>query len=174
VDTIHCDAQKDSQQWVCYQDGDIMRSGANIICHQVNCRGVMGSGLAKQVKLENPQVFCEYQAKCRTYGGQMLGTALILPVDSNMLTSAYGQQYIANCFGQLSYGKGKIQTDYKALRSALEQVRTFACQHNMCSIAIPYKLGCGLAGGSWSIVWGIINDVFCGSGLNVTIWRYES
>ena len=30
-------------------DGDIFASGADIIAHQTNCQGVMGSGVAKQV-----------------------------------------------------------------------------------------------------------------------------
>ena len=35
---------------VTFHNGNILDSGADIICHQVNCRGVMGSGVAKQIK----------------------------------------------------------------------------------------------------------------------------
>ena len=30
--------------------GDILHTEADVICHQVNCKGVMGAGLAKQSK----------------------------------------------------------------------------------------------------------------------------
>ena len=31
-------------------NGDLFDTDANIICHQVNCKGKMGSGVALQVK----------------------------------------------------------------------------------------------------------------------------
>lgn len=34
--------------------GDIFQSGADVILHQVNCQGVMGSGVAKQVREKYP------------------------------------------------------------------------------------------------------------------------
>lgn len=30
--------------------GDILHTEADVICHQVNCKGVMGAGLAKQIR----------------------------------------------------------------------------------------------------------------------------
>lgn len=36
--------------------GDIFQSSADVILHQVNCQGVMGSGVAKQVREKYPDV----------------------------------------------------------------------------------------------------------------------
>lgn len=33
-----------------YYEGDIFSSNADLICHQVNCQGVFGRGMAGQVK----------------------------------------------------------------------------------------------------------------------------
>lgn len=33
---------------------NILNSTENIICHQVNCKGIMESGLAKQIKYRYP------------------------------------------------------------------------------------------------------------------------
>ena len=33
--------------------GDILHTEADVICHQVNCKGVMGAGLAKQIRKKN-------------------------------------------------------------------------------------------------------------------------
>ena len=41
--------------------GDLMQATEDIIVHQVNCKGVMGSGVAKQIKANFPEVFNEYR-----------------------------------------------------------------------------------------------------------------
>ena len=41
-------------------EGNILNAEEDIICHQVNCRGKMGSGLAKQIRDKYPDVYKEY------------------------------------------------------------------------------------------------------------------
>ena len=50
------------------KSGDVLKSGADVICHQVNCKGVMGTGLALQVKKQNPKLFQEYRLVCARHG----------------------------------------------------------------------------------------------------------
>ena len=63
---------------------------------------------------------------------------------------------MVNLFGQLHYGRNKKYTDYKALAKSLEQLKYLLkfvdtyMYHD--TIALPYGLGCGLAGGDWNIV----------------------
>lgn len=38
-------------------------------------------------------------------------------------------------------------------------------------VALPYKFGCGLAGGDWDIIFSIIKKEFCNC--NVEIWEYN-
>ena len=51
-------------------DGNIFSrlsaSKPTYICQQVNCRGVMGAGLAKQIRDKWPVVFDEYKKICGT------------------------------------------------------------------------------------------------------------
>ena len=42
-------------------NGNILEATEDIICHQVNCQGVMGSGLAKQIRSKWPSVFADYK-----------------------------------------------------------------------------------------------------------------
>jgi len=42
---------------VIYKIGDVLKAETKVIAHQVNCKGVMGAGLAKQVKSKFPIVF---------------------------------------------------------------------------------------------------------------------
>lgn len=158
--------------------GDIFNTHCNIICHQVNCQGVMGHGIAKQVKEKYKGVFNEYKRYCDAHADNreaMLGEALIVDIDYGAAVLDWlvdkERKYIANIFGQLTYGTG-LRTDYKALVLGLEVVANFAKEHNL-SVAIPYKIGCGLAGGDWNKVNILIEGVFAGTGLEVLMYRYE-
>ena len=73
-------------------------------------------------------------------------------------------------FGQYKYGTDKQQTDYKALEEALFTLKINAKDHNL-SVSIPVNLGCGLAGGSWEIVYKIIEEVF--HDYDVVLYRWE-
>ena len=42
-------------------DGNLFDTKAHIICHQCNCQGVMGSGVAAEVKRRYPYVFNSYR-----------------------------------------------------------------------------------------------------------------
>lgn len=49
--------------------GDILTPVENpddlvVVCHQVNCMGVMGAGLAKQVRNRYPGVYRAYKELC--------------------------------------------------------------------------------------------------------------
>ena len=159
-------------------NGNIFDTHCNIICHQVNCQGIMGHGIAKQVKEKYKGVFNEYKRYCDAHAdnrGTMLGEALIVDVDYGAAVLDWlvnkERKYIANIFGQLTYGTG-LRTNYKALVLGLEVVANFAKEHNL-SVAIPYKIGCGLAGGDWNKVNTLIEGVFAGTGIEVLMYRYE-
>lgn len=149
------------------KEGNLLDSGCDIICHQVNCKGVMGSGLAKQVKEKFPEVYnCYLQSCSKKAPSQLLGHVDIVVICNK---KPFG---VANLYAQDGYGTDKQYTDYKALESCLNQVKLCAdCHTESCRIGLPYKLGCGLAGGNWEIVYNIINKVFEQSKHQVEIWR---
>ena len=47
-----------------YVNGDIFDTDCDIIVHQTNCQGVMGHGIALQVKEKYPSVYERYKACC--------------------------------------------------------------------------------------------------------------
>jgi len=151
-----------------YVNGDILTPVTDdrptIVCHQVNCKGVMGSGLAKQVRAELPGVYEVYKEKCDA-GFARLGQ---VQVCSAILTTGY---LVANVFGQWGYGTEKRHTDYEALRNAFTYLAEAYSQY---TIRIPYKMGCGLGGGDWEIVESIIKETLCDKGIEVEIWRCDS
>lgn len=149
-----------------YIEGNILDTDCDIICHQVNCQGVMGSGLAKQIKEKYPEVFKKYIDYYNEYQFKqlLLGKCLISKCNDG--------KYIANMFAQLFYGTNKVQTDYKALDDCINNVSITARMCNK-SIAIPYKLGCGLAGGDWNIVKELIEFYFINTETICKIYKYD-
>ena len=143
---------------------DIFESGADVICHQVNCQGVMGSGIAKQVRERFPWVYGEYKDFCDTYSpSELLGLNLITYIDETHM--------IANLFGQEKFGyDGKCYTNYKSLFNALEQLRD---GYPNKTIAIPYLMGCHRGGGDWNVVYKMIEEVFADFDGEVLICEYN-
>ena len=147
---------------------DIFESGADIILHQVNCQGVMGSGIAKQVREKYPHVFTRYKQLCNDRQDQkdLLGVVQMVGVDIG-----YKPIYIGNLFAQLHYGyDGKCYTDYNALKTCLEAVRDHHMFNNPV-IAIPYLMGCHRGGGDWNVVYKMIEKIF--QDHNVLICEYN-
>lgn len=147
--------------------GDLFLAGEQVIGHQVNCQGVMGSGVAKQMKLQYPEVFAAYAQLCGEQNKKepLLGVCQLVPLQDG------SGRYAANLFGQFTYGRGgKKYTDDAALRSAFVRLYEFAKQHRL-TVALPYKIGCDRGGGSWDTVLGMINEIF--TDVEVTLYRLE-
>lgn len=137
-----------------------------IVCHQVNCQGVMGAGLAKQIKIRFPRVFMCYREKCRHIKS---GAGGVGDVQFCSVVDKAGY-IIANIFGQEGYGQDKPYTDYASLHKAFNTIaKTFPSY----TIRIPYLMGCGLGGGSWDTVYQIIQNTLVVSGVEVEIWRLQ-
>lgn len=147
-----------------YINGDVFASNADAILHQVNCQGVMGSGVAKQVKEKYPIVFEYYKSWCDNPSLKpgLLGQAQIVYTDDS------GKQAIINLFAQDGFGVGKRYTDYDALRKCLNSVNRQWKGH---SIAIPYLMGCCRGGGDWQVVFKIIEEELLDC--DVIIYKYN-
>lgn len=136
--------------------GDILLLEEGVICHQVNCLGVMGAGLAKQVKEKHPEVFESYRKVCLEYLKMTstyysaLGQLQICTINDSLM--------IANIFGQGYTDVGK-QTSYDAVDSALSQLQIFSRENDL-NIYFPKYMGCGYGGGEWNIYLAIVTYYF--------------
>lgn len=155
-------------------EGDITQSDKDIIVQQVNCRGLMGSGLAKTLMIRYPNVKKEYQ-NFRKKQLKRVGK------DEDMLgmvnyVDVYDGKIIANIFGQADIRKNEtdntVYTEKKSLLEGLRSVKEKAETLNL-SIAIPTYIGCGLAGGDWGEIKPAIEEVFQGSTVNVEFYHYR-
>lgn len=142
-------------------EGDLLDVDEGIIAHQTNCIGVMGAGLARGVKAKYTAVYAEYREHCLIHEAhELLGTTQVIETKEGV--------HVANLFGQNTVGRGSRQTDYGALLNSLLELREYAEEENL-DVALPFELGCGLAGGDWSIVRELIQIAFRDFGRTVAI-----
>lgn len=147
---------------VTIKKGDLLVDATEkVIAHQVNCMGVAG-GLAAAIFEKWPDAENDYrQLTTRIPMGKVL---LGMP----QLT---GQQkdghVIANLYGQFYPG-----ADYRpdAVETALSCLGAIARKSGW-SVALPYKLSCGIAGGDWDEVLGIIEEAM--DGVDCVIYQRE-
>lgn len=140
-------------------EANIFTTKCEIIAHQVNCQGVMGAGVAKQIRDKYPEANAKYEEFCEScinHPKFMLGKTQFVKATNEKTSES---KIIANMFAQLNYGSQcKLYTDYDALRKCLTKLKEFGPD---MSIAIPYGVGCGLGGGDWNgVVFPMINEIF--------------
>lgn len=147
-------------------EGDLLESDADYICHQVNCLGVMGSGIALQIRDKYPNVYKEYANFCKIHENSksMLGHIQCVPVSET--------QSIVNIFGQHAFGRNAAcYTDLDALKFAFTEISHNLCEDPSKVVAVPYRIGCGLGKGDWGKVMDILADAFARKTL--LIYRYN-
>lgn len=150
-------------------EGNLFDTTASIIAHQVNCRGVMGSGVAKQVQKNYTDVFEQYKALCYANAPRnLLGMA-------QPCYSFYNEdnpKIIVNLFGQEDYGTDRQYTNIPALFQALCGLKHFMIGRNNPRIALPYKIGCARGGADWDKeVFPIIKLIFLDTDIDIELWK---
>ena len=132
--------------------GDLLQAfekgEVDIIMHQVNCMGVMGAGIAKQIKEQYPEHFEDYTKfvdDCSGPGHHMLGHYVV-----SQCNPGFDIKSIVGVFGQNKYYPNKRQTKYAALITGISNALANIAAP-MDRVGIPL-IGCGLAGGDWEVV----------------------
>lgn len=147
-----------------YVKGDITKATPKYIGHCVNCKDVMGSGVAKALFDKWKQVKEQYHKY--NWGNEpedLLGRDAY--IDCGNIT-------VINIYGQFDYGYDrKRYVNYamisKALLNVNDTIRSSESKDNRM-LALP-KIGCGLAGGDWDIMKEIIDDATP----DIEVWIYE-
>lgn len=149
------------------KQGNLLYANENIIVHQVNCQGVMGAGVARQIKEKWPIVYDHYMRMIKTCEKLLIPRKKLLgevcwDMIQEKARDGGHDKWIASIFGQLDYnrnGEKKLQTDYDALKKGFITIANNASWYDE-SVAMPYMIGCGRGGGNWSKVLEMIYEVF--------------
>ena len=143
--------------------GDLLNSKEDYICHQVNCKGVMGSGVAKAIRDKWPNVYETYLQYVNMCVGTPLGSVCFAPTEN-------GTQEVANMFAQFTYGyDGLRYTSYDAFCNCLSILARDIPKSK--TIAFPYKIGSDRGGANWNIIYAMICEIL--GDWDVTIYKLE-
>jgi hypothetical protein len=158
---------------ISYVTGDATKpqgEGAKIIAHVCNCEGGWGAGfvLAISKRWTGPE------KHYRALAERNLGDVHLIKVAPEI--------WVANMIAQRGYGTGnrnlhrsgepdsEIPLRYDALEASLQYLAKRA-DHLQASIHCP-RLGCALAGGSWSKVEALIESTLSAAGIAVTVYDF--
>lgn len=128
---------------------NILKIEHGIIVQQVNTLGIMGAGLAKDIKRLYPALYKGYRARCL---GEGLRLGDVYYWDERC---EEGRDLIfANIACQKTIGRTGVHTNYNAWDNALDDIVSFkdSSLYDGIPIYFPYLCGCGLAGGDWKII----------------------
>lgn len=151
---------------IIYKTGDCLKGDERFVVHGCNAQGVMGSGIALQVRNEFPEA---YQAYRRAYEeredrtkGLPLGNTIWAPSNGKIIINGITQEF----YGPDAH-KGVVYVDYDAVARVMKNINANAFftqtveQHRQAyggiidAVAMPL-IGAVRAGGSWKKISEII------------------
>jgi O-acetyl-ADP-ribose deacetylase (regulator of RNase III) len=146
--------------------GDLFAVTDGILVHGCNAQGVMGSGVAAQVRSKCPEAYRVYREKFEK-SGLKLGDVIFCTADT-FLDTGKPRLIIANAVTQEFYGRqpGRVYVSYDAIKTCFERIREVALENGL-SVHFPL-IGCGLAGGDWNEVKPRIEAAL--KGVPATLW----
>lgn len=117
----------------------------------VNCRGVMGAGMAKEFAQRFPAMADAYRLSCKQYnergGGMHPGEVLPLPVPGGAVLFAFTKDDWRN------------PSEFLAIQACIMGVYRTVRKQKLTSVKVP-ALGCGLGGLLWADVLPLMETAF--------------
>lgn len=147
------------------RNGDVFTTEATYIGHGVNCKGIMGAGIAKTIREKCPQVYQEYKAVCNSGLGLNPGEFFVYSENGKYIVNMATQDMP----GPNAHYPWLFNVLYNFSKSARnpEKLKKYG---NIC--AIP-ELGCGIGGLEWPGVKKVIETVeFVVPGIEYEVWHY--
>lgn len=151
--------------------GDIFNAKEKYLCHQCNCVTSRAAHLSKDVFARYPYA--------DIYTGRVTPNK---PGTIEVRGNGQDQRYVINFLGQVYPGKAKyplssldgIPVREKYFHQCLLRVAKIP---NLESVAFPWRIGCGAAGGEWNhyivTITNFANYIEATQNASVTIYRRE-
>lgn len=157
------------------KQGNILDAEEQYICHQCNCVTETSYGLATQIFQKFPHANTYILRKKNQYSTQSLPSTISV------------HKNIINMYSQ--YGPGKSLKDFPASEAEHGKPNSFNDSYELrkkwfadclleisklkpISIALPFNIGCGLAGGKWADYEEMLNT-FCKENPEVKVVLYK-
>ena len=151
---------------------DHVKSG--VIIHGCNAQGVVGSGVAKDVKARYPKAFDTYREFCEQYGignKELLG-GIPAWVNTSGTIDVARDLIIVNAITQHRYGTDNYRyVSYKAVQDCFDAIYAMCKTIGVEEVHFP-AIGSGLGGGDWAIISTIIKDSL--QDIDSTLWLLDT
>lgn len=146
---------------IIHKEGDIFTTTMPAIGHGVNCKGVMGSGIAVTVRKRYPDVFAAYAKYCKNPG--------LNGGDVFIMKSETDGKYIFNLASQIKTGKN---ASYELLEASLWGSFEALEEREISGLALP-QIGCGIGGLEWSVARPLIEEVASSyPAIDLELWTF--
>lgn len=142
------------------ENSNLLDVDSGVIAHGCNAQGVMGSGVAKQLRYKYPEVYTSYSSALVDFGRHWCGAVDFVRVSPRLI--------VANMITQEYYGRdGAHYVSYAALQIAMQSVLEQSKNMGL-DVHIPYMVGAGLGGGDLTKIKSIYED--CSTAANKNIY----
>ncbi|MEU5537578.1 macro domain-containing protein [Streptomyces sp. NPDC020362] len=140
--------------------------GVKVIAHVCNDIGGWGKGFVLALSRRWPEPEAAYRSwhRDRAKNDFGLGAVQLVKVDPYV--------WVANMVGQrgISRGSKGVPVRYEAIDTALDRLAGEVIELG-ASVHMP-RIGCGLAGGTWSRIEPLITERLVGRGIAVTVYDH--
>lgn len=132
--------------------GDIFETLCEAIVNPVNCKGVMGAGLAKKVKENFPNRSLDYERACKA--GELKPGGVILDLTDRNPSVKLRQDYIIH-LATKDHWRDPSRIEW--IEEGIDNLVKLVNERRLSSVAIP-ALGAGLGGLEWEEVKRVMLD----------------
>ena len=152
-------------------NGDLLNATEDFVAHQCNCMSTNAKTLAQQLFIKYPYA--------NTYKNRIKGNknTYNIPGTMEIFGNGIDKRFIINIYSQYypSIAKYNNDTTNKRLEwfvNCLNEITKINDIQNK-TIAMPYNIGCGAAGGDWNIYHKIIEDFANKEKINITLYKLD-
>lgn len=144
--------------------------GQKLIVHSCNDINAFGSGVASSIAKKWPHVKYGYHEWAKDGYDFYLGQIHFIKAEDNIV--------VCNLIGQRSIGGETIDGEflapvrYEAIYEGLLRIRARIKNYTNISLHFPL-IGCGLAKGDWYTVYGLVEEVFHYTPVDITIYAFN-
>jgi O-acetyl-ADP-ribose deacetylase (regulator of RNase III) len=140
--------------------GDLLAASPIVIAHGCNCRGVMGAGIARQIREAYPAVYEHYRRACRE-GSFRPGTCQLVWVEPG--------RAVANLASQDGYGRTGVHANPFWIGEAVRELKERLRRERLGEFAIS-RIGCSLGGLDWARD---VRPLLVGAARDIDIYVYS-
>lgn len=159
-------ADKDIVSNVTIKQGNILNADEQYLLHQCNCYTKNSKGLATKIFTQFPYSNTYVNRRADSEFGGM-----------DICGNGRDQRYVINLYSQYHPGKPKSRSGFDSYSDRLNAFKKGLVEifniDNIESIAMPFNIGCGLAGGQWPDYFEVINNIPNERNIRIVLYKFE-